>query len=324
MQHFNILKNKQNKNGNAIKIPKYIDFKYINVVFNAEATTLSISPESVTLEPGQTQVLTVTSSKPPVKPSYEWLMGSISLNIKAASVKTGTDKTYTFNAPNPGTYEVSIQEWDEGASPRKLTGGTATRTINVQAKSVSKLALLQKTLGIQLNLTGSHTYKVWQAPNNATTQIKDKAISCPQSISGEIRSMPISWNGTNFSGKFSYGPVDNQVVYTVNGSVSADGETLTNLTYSWVSKSKGTNSYSDQTVKIAVAGIPIWNAISGAGVSKFITSISDVYTNHYTGGEKRDDIQYVSSDWTKGKISINFVSQLDSFVTGSNGNFYPK
>ncbi len=314
----------KDKNGNPIKVQKYVDFKYINVVFNAEATKLSISPDSVTLEPGQPQVLTVTSSKPPVKPSYEWLMGSISLNIKAASVKTGTDKTYTFNATNPGTYEVSVQEWDEGVSPRKLTGGIATCIIDVKAKSASKLPLLQKTLGIQLGLTGSHTYKVWQAPNNTTTQIKETAISCPQSISGEIRSMPISWNGTNFSGKFSYGPVDNQVVYTVSGSVSADGETLTNLTYSWVRKSKGTNSYSDQTVKIAVAGIPIWNPISGAGVSKFITSISDVYTNHYTGGEKRDDIQYVSSDWTKGKISLNFVSQLDSFVTGSNGNFYPK
>lgn len=138
--------------------------------------------------------------------------------------------------------------------------------------------------------------------------------------------MPISWNGTNFSGKFTSGPVDNHDVYTVSGNVSADGTILNSLNYSWVRKSKGQYAYSDYAVTIAVSnGIPIWGPpITGPGVSKYIVSISDLYTNYYTGGEKRDDIKYVSSDWTKGQIVIGFVNKLDDFVGGSNGNFYPK
>jgi hypothetical protein len=306
---------------------EYVDYKYLNVMYT-DSGSLAIKPDSSSIETGQTQILTVTSSKPASKPSYEWFMGSLSLNIKSTSVKASTDKTYTFDFAQPGTYEIIVREWDEGASPRKLTGGTANATVTVKESGTKRLSLLQKQVGVQLTLTGTHTYKVWQAPDNTTNEVKQGSLSCPQSISGEIRSMPISWSGTGFTGIFTNGGL----VYTLNGNVSSDGTTLTNLTYSFVNNSKGTYQYSDTTVKIAVAGgIPIWgidgtpsNTISNAEVAKYIINVSDVYNNYYTGGEKRDTRLYVSSDWTKGTIRLSFVSQLDNFVTGSNGNFTVK
>ena len=122
------------------------------------------------------------------------------------------------------------------------------------------------------------------------------------------------------------------LVYIINGTVSADGTTLTNLTYSFVNNSKGTYQYSDRAVKFSVSGgVPIWgidgtptNTISGADMAKYITGVSDVYNNYYTGGEKRDTRNYVSSDWTKGTLRLSFVDKLDDFVTGSNGNFTVK
>jgi hypothetical protein len=77
--------------------------------------------------------------------------------------------------------------------------------------------------------------------------------------------------------------------------------------------------------------IPIWgpdgtssNTIPGAKAAAFITKISDVYNNYYTGGEKRDERKYVSSDWSQGSLQLMFVGEVDSFVTGSNGNFTVK
>jgi hypothetical protein len=308
---------------------KYVDFKYINVTYNAKSSLLSISPNPATIEVGQTQVLTVTSSKPPAKPSYEWFLDTSPLNLGSMSVQGSTRNTYTFNYSQPGTYTFTVREWDEGASPRKLTGSSGSCTVVVQAKTVNKLALLQKYPGIQVSIRGNNTYNVWQAPNNISTPVSQGIFNIPQALMGDLSVMPITWSGASFSAKYTSGTGDNQDVYTISGSVSADGASLTSLSYSWTDKSKGTYQYSDRSVKIALSGpIPIWspenfpvNTISGATVAQYITSISDVYNNYYTGGEKRDASQYVSSDWSNGLLSIKFVDKLDPFVTGSNGNF---
>jgi hypothetical protein len=278
---------------------------------------LVIDPATLSGETNKDYTFKAVTTSAPASPRYEWYVNE-SLKQKDASASFNTK----FTAQ--GEYTIRAKLFDSAGKEV----ATATSKATIEEKSANKLSLLQKQVGVQLNLTGIHTYKVWQAPNNTANEVKQGNLSCPQNFSGEIRSMPISWSGTGFTGKFTSG----EMVYTVNGNVSADGATLTNLTYSFVNNHKGTYQYSDQTVKITVAGgIPIWgidgkpsNTISGADIAKYNISISDIYNNYYTGGEKRDTRNYVSSDWTKGTIRLSFVDKLDDFVTGSNGNFTVK
>jgi hypothetical protein len=277
---------------------------------------LAIDPATLSGETNKDYTFKAITASAPTNAKYEWFVNESSKQKEASP-------SFTTKFTTQGDYTVKAKLFDSAGKEV----ATATSKATIEEKSANKLTLLQKQVGVQLILTGIHTYKVWQAPNNTTTEVKQGNFSCPQNTM-EIRSMPISWSGTSFNGKFTSAGL----VYTVSGSVSADGTTLTNLTYSSVNNNKGTYQYSDQTVKFTVSGIiPIWNfdgkpsnTISGADAAKCISGVSDVYNNYYTGGEKRDTRNYVSSDWTKGTIRLNFVDKLDDFVTGSNGNFTVK
>lgn len=278
---------------------------------------LVIDPATLSGETNKDYTFKAITASVPTNAKYEWL-------VNESSKQKDASASFTTQFTTQGDYTIRAILFDSAGKEV----ATATSKAIIEEKSANKLSLLQKQVGIQLNLSGTHTYKVWQAPDSTVTEVKPGSLSCPHGTS-DIHSMPISWSGTSFNGKFT---TDYGLVYTVNGTVSADGTTLTNLVYSYVNNNKGTYQYSDRTVKIAVAGgIPIWgidgkpsNTVSGADVAKYVSSVSDVYNNYYTGGEKRDARNYVSSDWTKGTIRLSFVDKLDDWVTGSNGNYTVK
>jgi hypothetical protein len=307
----------------------YVDFKYINVKFGDEPSgSLTIKPENENIDAGQKLVLTVTNLKPPAKPAYEWVVGSSELKLAPVSRKSSLENTFNFDYTDPGTYEVNVIESD--ATTAKPTGSTGKTTVVIKPKGFDRLGLLHKQAGIVLRLNGKHTYSDWAAPNTTTSTVRDEAISCPFNYNNELTVMPISWTGNSFAGKFTWGRGDNQRVYTVSGSISADGTTLTSLTSSYAEKSRGSSGGGDRTVKITTSNIPIWTGntpsttISGPDIAKYVTGISLLVNSDQTGVGKTSSRQYVASDWTKGSMQLGFSPTIDNYVTGSNGEFTAK
>jgi hypothetical protein len=302
-------------------------------------TTVSIDPPTLDGEPNKDYTFTAKTDNPPSGAQYVW-------SLDGKQVQSGQNNTFGTKFAKAGGYTIGVKLSD--GSGKEL--GTATASVNIPSNTPTSTSsgnnsstapsaqsdttknhmdMLHGMSSISVGISGKHTYKVWAAPNNNATRISQKIYFPENEL--EIHSMPITWNGTSFSGTYTIGTTTSWLyrLYKVSGSVSDDGSNLISLSHSFVSTESGTYQYDDRTVKISLSGgIPIWgpdgtsfNTIKGASVSKYVSSISDIYNNYYTGGEKKDHYEYASTDWSDGSISIPFSTKLDPWVTGSNGNF---
>ncbi|HAS04992.1 MAG TPA: hypothetical protein DCR71_04490 [Dehalococcoidia bacterium] len=290
----------------------YVDFIYINVMYNPIPTTLIINPGSVNLKPGESQVFTISSSNPPENASYEWFVNSV-------PVQSGSDKNYTFTAGESGIYELSVKEWDEEDSPRNLSGSSSCKitvadTPITTETITNRLEILRQHAGLYLQVSGKATIEEWWAPDESNIKTVDVFYEIPEYMySGPISVMPISWDGTGFYGQYSYTTVNNsESVWTISGTVSADGAIVESLTYTYDFYWPGDWDTIERTVTFSFAGIPIWefempdNIIYGPQISDYIVGFSDTQTIYKNTGEKKSTYSYISADWSDGYIFIRF------------------
>jgi hypothetical protein len=105
------------------------------------APSVSISPSSVTLDVGQSQVFTSTASGDTGSLSYLWY-----LNDQAV----GTGVTYDFSAQSTGSDSIYVTVTDSASSPYTATSNSATVTVNSGIPAVTATSSLVGITGYKL------------------------------------------------------------------------------------------------------------------------------------------------------------------------------
>lgn len=205
----------KDKNGNSIKVAKFIDFKYLNVIYGA----LTIDPPALDGEIDTSYSFTAKMDAPPANAVYDWY-------FNGAPVQKGTSKTLVRSFPTTGYYTISVKLLDS-AGKEILE---AQSNISIQAKKPSQLSQLQKFNRVNGSATGKYTYETW-TQDETTTKVEGYSFEIPWKNYPQYGPMPITWNGASFSGKIDYNFDGNIFKAEVIGSVSEDGSMINTLTY---------------------------------------------------------------------------------------------
>jgi len=188
--------------------PQYIDFKYLNVVYNG----LTIDPPSQSGVPNQPYTFTAHADDPPANARVVWFVDGV-------QKQTGTDLTFKASFPAAGSHVVTVKLLD--------AAGKETHTAEARADIAAEgglLAQLQKKTTFKeiLLLNGTATAKEPVFANGAYSQ--EKLSQSATTATG------LTWKGTSFTGTINAATGFNTASGTVSGTLSPDAKTLTSLT----------------------------------------------------------------------------------------------
>ena len=257
----------QKEVGNAFK---YVDFQYINVLYNG----LTIDPPILNGDVNKDYTFTAkTDSPPPAQTKYEW-------SVNGKQVQSSANDKLTTKFPNEDTYTVSVKQLD--GTGRELQSAEATANI-------------KKAVAAPAGIGDTRFVRFWTKVDNSGGNDYGFGVS----------NIPITWNGSTFSGNYSgpsLAPGNTTAVSQISGTVSADGKTIVKL------------SYSDQTTwdeKTTVDNNVEYKDLPQYGVNKmglgpsylFMLSGADIGTHVVSVNLKG------SSDWVwgSGGIQVNFT-----------------
>ena len=187
----------QKEVGNAFK---YVDFQYINVIYNG----LTIDPPILNGDVNKDYTFTAkTDSPPPAQTKYEW-------SVNGKQVQSSANDKLTTKFPNEDTYTVSVKQLD--GTGRELQSAEATANI-------------KKAVAAPAGIGDTRFVRFWTKVDNSGGNDYGFGVS----------NIPITWNGSTFSGNYSgpsLAPGNTTAVSQISGTVSADGKTIVKLSYS--------------------------------------------------------------------------------------------
>jgi len=276
------------KNGNPIKVEKFIDFKYLSITFTSDDSKISIDPP--TLDGQEKQVYTFNLVNPG-KIDYvrlDWLIDDIIAEPASRP---------SFQAGFPaGDHTVTVNLYDLS---HKLLG-TADSTIHIDALIVSNLPKLQQMRSISGAFFGKNTYSL----STGGEMVNGSSIGAP--------SIPITWSGTSFSGKLTVEDNNSPSTDEIQGSVSNDGKTLQSLTfthsdYNYGGYGKSNPNYTMYTKSMQLQNVPLSQyeigkgLVSGPATQACVVKLEYKETS-FKNGVKSYEKTYVSTDWAASGI----------------------
>jgi len=210
--YFNNEVHKVDANGNPYIDKEYIDFKYMNIVFNG----LTIDPATLDGEPNKQYTFTAKADSPPAGARFDWY-------ADGSKTQSNTSTSYAASFKSEGSHKVSVKLVDSAGKEMQET--EAAVTIKAAATGGSGgLAELQKTTFFRADMIcDKFLYNELTGPETRSGE-----PSIPDA--GDF--MSIKWNGASFSGNSVNKPQDNGI-HTVKGTVSPDGKTLLSVEYTY-------------------------------------------------------------------------------------------
>jgi hypothetical protein len=276
---------------------KYIDFKYINVVYG----DFTIDPTTKDGVPDEAYTFTAKAGNLPDKTRLDWFVD----NVKKQS---GTDLTFKTSF-SVGSHTVTAKLFDAAGKETQ----TAEATVNIDSESSIIAELKKKTsFNEQLVLGGTIMGAGPDYTSNVSTNPRQGTVA-----SGTT-STDIIWKGTSFTGTISKATTlgFDSATGTVSGTFSADGKTLVNLTVTAVSI--GTNSHSAK-FSYTISNLPVQLKTSGNSLSYRIDQLNlSAYITKF-------EYQETSKDVVTHNINTRTLSSPDwTYVANSiSGNFGP-
>jgi len=283
--------------------PQYVDFKYFNVVSGG----LSLKPPAQEGTPNQQLRFEVELSQPaPSGSKLEWY-------VDGKLTKSGLDFSISVSFPSEGAHTVEVRL--VGADGKTALQAQGTATIRAKATPTfvpgSNLPVLQKMTSVSGSFKGKWSLKKWTAASGETTADSFLTFSIPASA-GSTPPPVIAWSGTSFSGKRTWGLPTYGSTEEIEGTVTADGRTLTSLVWTLTSKAEGEGSggvgawNSDTVWSVRLQNIPIEQLVFekatassftfskyGAEVKPYLAEAS-YHTVTYRLGTKESEVTAVS------------------------------
>jgi uncharacterized Zn-binding protein involved in type VI secretion len=184
---------------------------------------------------------------------------------------------------------------------------TAQPTVSVQEKKNNNLSWLQ-----QRNVLGGYL----ATPSGTTTEVRNTSLSIPSESSTDYGPLRITWSGTSFSGKIDYKSGGTIFTATVQGSVSADGKTLTDFTYSDTARTGNTasdhfaviktHSYSLQNLQMSISPDNVIAMGRTAPLASYAGKIVDEEQQYYDGKLWKKNT-FKSAEWaTNSEFRLTF------------------
>jgi hypothetical protein len=284
---------------------------------------LSISPLTLTGELNKEYTFTAKTSNPPAKALYTW-------TLNGAQAQSSTSNTFKTKFTAADNYQIGVKLISgdgkemasatasvviEGASPTPSASPTPDIEVDSPTPSASTptapnnlpyLLLSNKLTG---RVSGLMNYDIFK--DGTTTNIHDYD-------GGFGWEIPITWSGTSFSGKThdvwgEKGAAHGESTSEISGTVSADGNTLLTLTYSYADVSYLYYSYTEAdsqrwTKSISLQNMPLdqgrvdgyrplYFTSYGSDAQKCIVSIAEHNTS-IENGKKKFEETYLSHDWS--------------------------
>jgi hypothetical protein len=200
----------------------YVDFRYVNVNFGS----LILEPAVAEGTPGQQVSFNAVLGLPlPAGYKIEWWADG---TLK----KSGTDLTFSVSFADAGSHDIVVRMVDaSGKTVQEDSGSALIRsTATVATSASSQLSLLQSCNEVNLDFGWLCSLTEWNSGTGTSTG-EDYFSQSP-------RGPDLVWNGTSFSGGFTYNSPSEDSSVSIKGTVSADGKTLLSATCTFTSISK--------------------------------------------------------------------------------------
>lgn len=263
------------KNGQAIKLSKYVDFKYLNVTYSG----IGITPATLTGEINKDYTFTAKTDAPLEKARYDWYV-----NDKQS--QSGSETTLTTKFAVEGKYTIAVKLIDKNGKEAGTAQALATIGKTASPTPTQDItAMLQKTTRVRMSVTTQATadysdYKV------GTHKVTPAVLTIQAPYDYPDNYIPITWSGTSFSGISDYMVGNNSHrVHEISGTVSADGKTVSTK-YSYVrNDGVGTVLLSDWSASFELTNAPLNSfAISGTMIQTGETAGQSIteFNYHFT------------------------------------------
>jgi len=252
---------------------EYIDFKYVNVIYNAD---LAITPHQLDGEIGKEYTFSVVHNAPhPKDVTYDWYVNK---ELKQSSSITDFKTTFAKG----GSYIVDLSVNEAGLVLGKDSANATIKDVVNLTTPANNLAIIQKYGYMEaLIMTNSliHEYNLNNKPPDADKQTN---------VAFWTLYTPITWDGVNFSGTRTDTPMGVTQTETLSGTVSPDGNTLLTLT----SKLQSDSAIEHKTVTIVLQNVPLSYVngimvndvdLSSATVQKYVVSLDNSFTDVANG-----------------------------------------
>lgn len=179
-----------------------------------------------------------------------------------------------------------------GCSPSPTPGPSPTTTTPVTTTTgPSHLAVLQGTGAFTVDFSALVTFRSGQSETTLPAVFF-------------VHGVPIAWSGTAFAGHLEEQGAGEDITDTVQGSVSADGNTLVSLVYS---RRVIRTAYSNGTAyTVTLKDVPLASASrvgafqgNGADLQRYVAGVQYL-DGQVSGGQIISNFEYVGTDWTAG------------------------
>ncbi len=229
---------------------EYVDFQYINVIFGS----LTLKPATQEAAPNKTISFQLELSQPaPIGAHFEWFVDSV---LK----KTGLDLSIEVYFLDVGTHTIVANVVDSaGKVVLQAQGSAVIKAATTTAFTWNNLTVLQKMTTLSFNIKGKWIPTSWLYSTGEKTT--DSYFEFVSPSIADTTSVGITWSGTSFSGK--KGPNSYGSYEQLSGIVSADGNTISSLVWTYVYKSAGEGSQgvgawtTDATTTVKLQNIPV-------------------------------------------------------------------
>lgn len=293
---------------------EYVDFVTLDIVY----LSLAIDPTVVRAQVNQDCVFTASLSNPPAGVRYDWL-------VNGTRQQTGPSITFKYRSAAAGTFDIGLKVFDSAgkemgmksasaiisaATPTATAAPKPTTVTPTPAKTtpVSRLSQLQKKTVFSASVgTADGTLNYRMEYPGSTKAARTFTTSGGSWSTGVGSGIKITWSGSSFSGTDTITSSTSSKVTTrtVNGTVSADGNTVTSLTFSVVSKWPESENKEYQVVAQNISLASYWGDtsglqfISGAQAASAITKVTEKTERAYSASTRSftEVMTLTSIDW---------------------------
>jgi hypothetical protein len=235
---------------------KYVDFIRFRVSL---AASLSVTPPNLQGEPGKEYTFTAKpDTAPPAGATYAW-------TVNGQAAQSGPSASFTLRKADPGTYEIRVKLLDAKGADLAAGGATATLARAQTTPATGALAKLQQYKKFSAYISPVNAF--WDVTDNKGTTTKDMygygarggssfRVPAYGNKAGD-EEFDLTWSGPAFTGKVNYtNLVGDTYVADLNGNISADGVTITTLTFT-ATYSNRAGTLVDKATLVMV-NLPVW------------------------------------------------------------------
>jgi hypothetical protein len=285
--------------GTAQEAKKYIDFKYINVIYNQ----MTLSPATQQMEPNVEKTFNLELAEaPPQGSRFEWYVDGV---LK----QTGNDFSIRVSFPDEGEHIIICRIVDSTGKILQQAQGTAiVKARATTTTAFNNLTALHNMTKLRLTVGGRWEITKWTGSEGETVYDGWLNHTIPYYNPGNP-DMPISWSGTTFSGELITGNSIVNRVENVTGTVSADGRTFLTLEYTMTyvrDEDASTGHWHDEEeITIKLVNIPI-DHLAATSSSLYFSSygpdmsdyVSEITWHRVSIHDSERDSEYWADDST--------------------------